>query len=245
MSMTKLLRWSGLASILAGVLFALATVLHPPSEDVPAIITAAWVPAHDIGWVANLLLLLGLVGLYGRQAEKTGWLGLLGFVLAFIGVTLESGGNFSSVTLMPDLAATVPNALTTLMNRPPFAFPVAVVVFGLTLMASCTLGFLLFGFATLRANVLPRWAGLLLIIGVLLAFGSGVSPLIGLVAAVLFGLGLVWLDYALWSHKRAKQNFMNNLLLVFEKGLLLAASSDSEPNFMQRHSPPKTPIPRH
>jgi hypothetical protein len=53
MSTTKLLRWSGLASILAGVLFALATVLHPPGEDVPAIITAAWVPAHAIGWVAK------------------------------------------------------------------------------------------------------------------------------------------------------------------------------------------------
>lgn len=159
MSTTKLLRWSGLASILAGVLYTIATLLHPPGEDVPAMITAAWVPAHAIGWVANSLLLLGLVGLYGRQAEKTGWLGLLGFVLAFIGVTVESGGNFSSVTLMPDLAATVPDAFTTLMNRAPFAFPVAVVVFGLTLIVSRTLGFLLFGIATMRANVLPPLGG--------------------------------------------------------------------------------------
>lgn len=201
MSTTKLLRWSGLASILAGVLYTIATLLHPPGEDVPAIITAAWVPAHTIAWVANLLLLLGLIGLYGRQAEKTGWLGLLGFVLAFIGVTVESGGNFSSVTLMPDLAATVPDALTILMNRPPFDFPVAVVVFGLTSIVSRTLGLLLFGFATMRANVLPRWAGLLLIIGVLLAFGSGVSPLIGGVAAVIFGLGLAWMGYALWVNQ--------------------------------------------
>lgn len=66
MSTTKLLRWSGLASIVAGVLFALATLLHPPSEDVPAILSTAWIPAHAIGWVANLLLLLGLIGLYGR-----------------------------------------------------------------------------------------------------------------------------------------------------------------------------------
>lgn len=36
MSKTKLLRSSGVASLLAGVLFALAlaTVLHPPGEDV-------------------------------------------------------------------------------------------------------------------------------------------------------------------------------------------------------------------
>lgn len=201
MTATKLLRWSGLASILAGVLYAIATVLHPAGEDVPAILSAAWIPAHAIGWVANLLLLLGLIGLYGRQAEKTGWLGLLGFVLAFLGVTVESGGNYGSVTLMPDFAATVPDALTTLMNRPPFDFPVAVVVFGLTMMVSRTLGFLLLGVAILRADGLPRWAGLLLILGVLLAFGSGVSPLIGGVAAVTFGLGLAWLGYALWLDK--------------------------------------------
>lgn len=122
-------------------------------------------------------------------------------MLAFIGVTLESGGNFSSVTLTPDLAATVPDALTTLMNRPPFDFPVAVVVFGLTLMVSRTLGFLLLGVAILRAAVLSRWAGLLLIIGVLLAFSSGVSPLIGSVAAAIFALGLAWLGYVLWSNQ--------------------------------------------
>lgn len=63
---------------------------------------------------------------------------------------LDAGcGNYGSVTLMPDLAANVPDALTTMMNRPPFEIPVAVVVFGLTLMVSRTLGFLLFGFATI------------------------------------------------------------------------------------------------
>jgi hypothetical protein len=183
------------------VLYAIATVLHPASEDVPAIVMVAWMPAHAIGWVSNLLLLLGLIGLYGRQAEKTGWLGLLGFVLAFIGVTLESGGNYGSVTLMPYLAANVPDAITTMMNLAPNVAPVAAIIFGLTMMASRALGFVLFGLATLRANVLPRWAGLLLSIGVLLAFGSGVSPLIGGVAAAIFGLGLVWLGYALWSDK--------------------------------------------
>jgi len=35
----------------------------------------------------------------------------------------------------------------------------------------------------------------------LLAFGSGVSPLISGVAAAIFGLGLVWLGYALWSNQ--------------------------------------------
>lgn len=201
MSTVKVIRWSGLASIGAGVVYAIAILLHPNGEDVPAIITAAWTPAHVIGWIADILILLGLIGLYGRQAEKSGWLGLLGFVLALIGVTLESGGNYSSVTLMPYLAEKAPELVTTMMNLLPRDVPVPTVVFGLMLVVSRTLGFLLFGIATMRAGVLPRWAGLLLIVGVLLALGSGVSPLIGGVAAVIFGLGLAWLGYALWLDK--------------------------------------------
>ena len=36
MSTTKLIRWSGLISILAGVLYALGALLHPVGEDLGA-----------------------------------------------------------------------------------------------------------------------------------------------------------------------------------------------------------------
>jgi hypothetical protein len=62
---------------------------------------------------------------------------------------------------------------------------------------------LLFGFATLRAHVLSRWAG------GLLGLGAVSSPAFALVpqafaplAAVPVGLGLAWLGYAVWSERR-------------------------------------------
>jgi hypothetical protein len=66
------------------------------------------------------------------------------------------------------------------------------------------LGGLLFGIATLRAGILPRWAA------GLLAVGAGLAPVYALIpheleplAAVPVGVGLAWLGYALWSERRA------------------------------------------
>jgi hypothetical protein len=68
------------------------------------------------------------------------------------------------------------------------------------------LGGLLFGIATFRAGVLPRWAGALLACAVvlpLLATGLLPHPL-DRILAVPMGLALAWLGYALWSERQAQ-----------------------------------------
>ena len=196
MSTAKLIRWSGLMSILAGVLYALAALLHPAGEDVTAILSSTWVPAHALGGISAVFMLLGLVGLYARQAEKAGWLGLIGFVLAFIGSALLGAEEFQAAGLMPFVAAKAPNLID---EAATLAGPL--LVFLLVFLASFVLGFILFGIAAMRVGVLPRWSGLLLIIGVVLSFGDMLSHVIGIIAAVVFGLGLAWMGYALWSGK--------------------------------------------
>ena len=71
------------------------------------------------------------------------------------------------------------------------------------------LGYILFGVATMRAGVLPRWSGLFLIIGSALFMISEAVPLddslshlIVTIGDVIFGTGFVWMGYALWSEKR-------------------------------------------
>jgi hypothetical protein len=201
MSTANLIRWSGLASLLAGVLHILGAFLHPVGEDAAAISSPNWVPAHLVLWVSGILILLGLVGLYTRQGEKTGWLGLVGFVLAFIGIAV-GGGLLSIVSIIIPLIATeAPALVDQAMTPPAFVLPVVAVGFGL--------GFILFGVATMRAGVLPRWAGLLLIIGTVLQMAEG-SPMdrmllhvILTAGRVVFGLSFAWMGYALWSEKRA------------------------------------------
>ncbi len=67
-------------------------------------------------------------------------------------------------------------------------------------------GGVLLGIATMRAGVLPRWAGLLILVGAVLKLvNCPLSGVIGgivlLVACVLFALGLGWIGYVLWTAK--------------------------------------------
>jgi hypothetical protein len=68
------------------------------------------------------------------------------------------------------------------------------------------LGPALFGIATYRARVLPRWAGALLALNLVLApIGGIVSPeLQPKVVMMPIGLALAWLGYALFSERREK-----------------------------------------
>jgi len=202
MSTANLIRWSGLISLLAGVFHVLGAFLHPIGEDATAVNSPNWVPAHLFLWVSGVLMLLGLVGLYARQAEKTGWLGLVSFVLAFIGTALVGGLLLMVSTIIPSLIAVeAPALIDQAMMPPTFALPVVFLGFAL--------GFILFGVATMRAGVLPRWAGLLLIVGIAFQMAEG-SPIdrtllhvILTIGRVVFGLSLAWMGYALWSEKRA------------------------------------------
>jgi hypothetical protein len=67
-------------------------------------------------------------------------------------------------------------------------------------------GGLLFGIATFRANVLPRWAGALLALASVLpiVLSSFVPHPYDRIFAVPVGLALAWMGYALWSGRRAQ-----------------------------------------
>ena len=201
MSTANLIRWSGLLSLLAGVLYAVGALLHPVGESLAAVSSPNWVPAHLVYWVSVLLLHLGLVGLYARQAEQTGRLGLVGFVLAFIGTALVGSILVFASTILPLIAAEAQAIFDRAARPPDFLLPVFILGFGL--------GWILLGIVTMRAGVLPRWSGLLLIVGVTLFMISEAAPFevmlahtLVTVGDIIFGLGMVWIGYALWSEQR-------------------------------------------
>ncbi len=201
MSTARLIRWSGLISILAGVLYALGALLHPVGEDLDAYLSPKWVPAHQVYWISAMLMLFGLVGLYARQVEKTGWLGLVGFVLAFIGTVVVNGIFVMASTVVHLVAVQAPALFDQAVTPPTFGV--------LVLVLGYILGYALFGIATMRAGVLPRGSGLLLIIGSVMflisesaPLNASLSHLIVTIGDVIFGASFVWMGFALWSEKR-------------------------------------------
>jgi hypothetical protein len=198
MSTATLIRWSGLTSVFAGALYGLAALLHPVGEDLTSVTSSSWLPAHMTYWTAAILMQLGLVGLYVRQAKASGLFGLASFVLAFIGTSIVASIMVMMTTVIPLVATEAADLLTAAMTPPNWALAMFAVGFGL--------GYILFGAAIMRAAVLPRWSGLLLIIGVVLfivsetqLFDPILSHVIVTVGDLAFGLGFAWAGYTLWS----------------------------------------------
>ena len=76
-------------------------------------------------------------------------------------------------------------------------------LYKLTSFVGYVLGGLLFGIATLRAGILPRWAGGLLAIAAVSVLAAALLPHpLDRILAVPMGLALAWLGYALWSEGR-------------------------------------------
>lgn len=207
---SKLIRWSGLSAMAAGILYIAIQAIHP-LDVFSSVTTAQWAIVHYLSIVMDILALLGLAGLYARQVEKSGWLGLAGFLL-FSGFWAFSVAlHFIEAFISPVVANVAPKfveGLLGMVTNTPNEFNLGALptVYGMLIgVVGYVLGGLLFGIATFRANVLPRWAG------GLLALGTILPPLLSSVVhhpydrffAVPVGLALAWLGYALWSERRA------------------------------------------
>jgi hypothetical protein len=89
MPLSDLIRWGGLIAVIAAVLLVIAdlvvlfSALGQGSGGGLLFRTA-------ISQSAAALLALGLVALYARQAEEAGYLGLVGFLAAFISLWLAA-----------------------------------------------------------------------------------------------------------------------------------------------------------
>lgn len=122
--------------------------------------------------VAIIFILVGLVGLHILQKGSYGLLGRLGFYIFVVGALIEVLGSV--------LVIAAGDALEWVM----------VVGFMTVILAA-----ILYGAATLRAGVLPRWCGV----------GFIVAPMLPLAldtyGALLQGFFWVALGYVLWSRR--------------------------------------------
>jgi hypothetical protein len=205
----KLIRWAGLAAILAGILFIVIQTIHP-ADILSSVTTGRWAIVHYLGIAMCLFGLVGIAGIYARQVEESGWLGLAGYLLFSLFYALTMGFQFVEAFISPLLPIEAPKFVEGILaiasgsssEMNLGALPTVYSLVGLLYM----LGGPLFGIATFRAGILPRWAA------VIFASGGPVSALLvsllphplDRIAAVPLGLGLAWLGYALWSERSEK-----------------------------------------
>lgn len=181
MSSLNLLRWGGLATLLGAVLLVIVGLAQPVlnvfllgAGGINEAVAGVLYVRAGFELLGRVLVMLGLVGLYVRQSEATGLLGLVGFLIVFLGTAAPMGLGLAA--------------------------------------ALATLGWALFGIASLQARIYPRTAVVLLIIGTVVgvvfdyllavpAVGNSGSTLMfaGEGTEIIRNVAVAWLGYVLFS----------------------------------------------
>jgi len=200
----RLIRWSGLVLILVGVLLLLLGIF--PSLLLPTdkpmldwVLDNEWPLLSVLAFVLSVLIPLALLGLYARQVNEAGLLGLIGFVIVFIDSFFYAGIQFDMAFVWPSLAIHAPALIN--FSGPMFTHPLFSIAHDVMIHLN-PLGFIMFGIAMIRAGVFPKWSAILFTIGMLLASGILFPPFIlRTIGGVLASVSLVWMGYVLFSEK--------------------------------------------
>jgi hypothetical protein len=207
----KIIRWSGLALALGGILMALFWILHP-EESVLLTDPAGYQREHILDFVGLMLFIPGLMGLYARLANRTGWLGFAGFLLTLLSLLVLMGISVVDMLLWPAIAQVQPDLILTSEGEfnqasGPFAATIALIV---PFSMIGALGFILLGIAIWRSDVFPRWAGwLLAIAGPLYLIGPGFVPHgvlpVNLLVYAPIAIATVWFGVSLLNRSEPQQ----------------------------------------
>lgn len=206
MNTKHLFRWAGLAALAAGLCFVIVELLRPPVV-MASVTTSRWVIVHSLALATSVFGLAGVTGLYARQAAAAGKLGLAGYLLLSLWLMLSLAFNFFGAFVLPVLAQAAPGlaeGFVGLFARSVHAPNLGAItaLWGLSDILFM-LGSLVFGIATLRADVLSRWAAGLFTAGIGLAPAYGLLPVaLQPLVALPIGLGLAWLGCALLTERR-------------------------------------------
>jgi hypothetical protein len=209
MDTRNLIRWAGLSAMAAGLIFAGIQPIHPP-DVLASVNTSAFIIITSLKTVMSLFGLFGIAGLYARQVEETGWLGLAGYLLLTIFYAVQMCFSFLEPFVLPLLTTVAPTFVESVMGMAsgaggPMNLGAFATIYSLVSVLYL-LGLLLFGIALFRARILPRWAA------ALLAFSGPLAIIMVALlphqferlAAMPMGIALAWLGYALWSEQRAQ-----------------------------------------
>ena len=191
--MTKLtfIRAGGLLMVFSGLALGYSYLSHPQLMPPKVIASGNWILIHALFAVSLVFGLLGTTALYAITALRSGVLGLVGYILLFIGMMMIFGLDYYEVFIAPFLAVNYTEVITDhgagdTMGMVAIAFPLS----GLLTV----IGYALLGLAWKRVKVIRGYLAIALILSSI-AFGVGLSPFGGLmvarITAALFGAVLV------------------------------------------------------
>lgn len=201
------IRWGGLAAAVGPLLVLAANIYglwetraygSGPEAAVEAVTTTASIGFGSVRLLGGMLVVFGLVALYAAQVEAAGRLGLVGFIVSMIGTVLLTAVAWLAAFVDPALATEVPEFYVAARSGEIDGTVGVILGIGvLTPILMQALGWTIFGIATYRAQVFPRWLAAALVVGALLLL----APVQG--SPVVFQLAVASMGVLLFTRRVA------------------------------------------
>lgn len=193
---------AGLFAILAGVLYTVIQFIHPP-ENLTFVTSSSWQIVACLSIAMSLSFIIGIIGIYMKQLEEVGWIGLIGFILFNLFWLISMTFSFIEAFVYPLIINEAPMFVEGMLglfdeNNSEVnlgVFTILAPIAGVLYM----LGGLFLGIATFRANVFPRFAGILLSLAAVVTLATAIIPHpYDRILALPMGVVFIWLGYILW-----------------------------------------------
>jgi len=193
--------------MLAGLIYIVIQFIHP-ADVVESLTTPMWTIVHVLSFAEAVLVMIGLAGIYLRQVREFRVLGLIAYAMFGFFFILQAAFNFAEAFIAPLIAVDAPQLavdIVGLFGRYPAVNDLgplaALPQVGAVLYVG---GALLFGVSIIRARVLSRGAGILLIVAAVITpvAGALLPHALERMAAIPMGLGIIWLGLSLWMDQR-------------------------------------------
>jgi len=203
---TKLTRAAGLSAVVGGLLFIAVQIKHP-QLDATFTTTTEYAVRESMKIFMAVFSLIGITGIYLRQLRQTGALGLIGYVVLGVGYLAICSVQVVGVFVLPVLAPSQPGfvndvlAVATSSTPTNDIGPLQFLIQGGGF--AYVVGGIIFGIALFRANVLARWAAVLLSVGAVALLATSQLPeLTQRLFAIPVSVALIGLGYSLWRDQR-------------------------------------------
>ena len=207
---TKLSRAAGLSAVVGGLLFIAVQINHP-LLDAAFTTTTEYAVRETAKIFMAVFSLIGITGIYLRQVKETGVLGLIGYVVLGLGYLAIFSNQVVGVFVLPVIAASQPGFVNDVLAVATSGTPngdigplkILIQGGGFAYVA----GGIIFGIALFRANILARWAAVLLSVGAVAILATSVLPeLIQRLFAIPVSVALIGLGFSLWRSTRTSHN---------------------------------------
>lgn len=186
MKTTTLFQLGGIALVLSAVLFGIGNLMYFLSGEQPLTTLGLW-----IAIIGDALQVLGVFALFARQAQRSGVLGLIGFVLVVCSNMAETG----SLAVQLGVAAGV-------ISNEQVTQVASYTLVGSILTWISVAGFIALGISIYRAQAFPKYAGALLVLVGLIQPLTGPLAFTRPIFALVSFVAWAWLGWVLMTGTR-------------------------------------------